>query len=356
MSDQIHIIEPTLAGVTGHCFSFIQSLCLAAGNQPITVWCDKDAEITLPSNVQIKRYFKRRVRRIQLFVLYAQLLRQPGRIFVSTAGRTDMVLLRFASLRQIALGKVILYVHWFNNSPAKESQLKQLSHSLPNISIFAPTPSVCEQFTKAGFRDVRLVPYPITSVADTVRWSDTFKGLLYAGAARYDKGFVQVVDVLEELDKAEKNIPVRLQTSSQHYGKQDQRILDALKRLDNIAYPGLTRYEASLSEDEYKKLFQNAICLQLYNQNDFSDRISGVTLDALSRGCPIITLSGTWIARMVSEFKAGIVLETANVDNILAAMHHIKDNYVDYSKSAAQAGNVLQQRNNADYLFRELLV
>ncbi|MDD2500542.1 MAG: hypothetical protein PHN92_06960 [Geobacter sp.] len=351
----IHIIEPTLNGTTGHCYSFVQSICQAAGAYPVTVWCDHRAQVAFPPAVTLQRHFKRRIRRLQALWLYARLLRQPGLIFVATAGRTDLLLLELAALRMIPAGKVVLYVHWFNPSPSKYAYLQRLARRQPNLSIFAPTSTVCEPFRRAGFHDVRLVPYPITAVTETVAPADRFEGLLFAGAARYDKGFVHVVDLVERLAAVGEPLTVRIQTSGQHYDKQDPRITAALERLERIAYNGVVRYDASLAEDEYRRLFRGTICLQLYAQQDFADRISGVTLDALSQGCPILTLEGTWIARVVAEFEAGLVLATATPDTVLAAVQRIRSDYRGYSERAVRAGQALQQRNSAALLIQELI-
>jgi len=55
---------------------------------------------------------------------------------------------------------------------------------------------------------------------------------------------------------------------------------------------------------DYSALFRGRSGLQLYSRSDFADRISGVTLDALSHGSPIVTLPRDWMA-LVDEFGAG---------------------------------------------------
>src|SRR5712664_2870166 len=112
MTTPLHIVEPTLADSTGHCFSFLDSLCRVAGDYPITVWCARGSGVSFHGNVAVKEFFYRRIR-----------LQQPGRLFVSTAGRFDLILLDLASRHAIAPGKAFMYVHWLRASPAKERQL-----------------------------------------------------------------------------------------------------------------------------------------------------------------------------------------------------------------------------------------
>jgi hypothetical protein len=357
MTMPLHIIEPTLEGEAGHCFSFVNSLCSAAGDHPITVWCGRRAFVSFPAGVHIKRLFYRRLRRIQAWWLYRTLLKQPGRIFVATGGRTDLVLLHLAASGSIPADKVYLYVHWFRTSPAKRRQLEKLAARQPGITIFAPTASVCEEFRAAGFGHTRHVPYPITPLASPVpsEGSRGFSHVLFAGAARHDKGFSDVVTFVELLAATGRCIPVSLQTSAQNYDKIDEATSTGLSRLERLDYPHLRRYADTLEQGDYRALFNGAICLQLYSRQDFADRISGVTLDALSMGSPVVTLAGTWIARVVSEFDAGLVLESPAPEAVLAAVTRIMANYEQYCRHALEAGRELQKRNSAAVLFRELM-
>lgn len=356
MRETLHIVEPTLEGEAGHCYSFVASLCQTAGNYPLTVWCGRKAKLRLPLGIGIKRLFFRRLRRLQSLWLYHTLLRQPGRIFVSTAGRTDLILLDLASRGMIAPGKVFLYIHWFRSSSRKCRQLKKLADRQPGIIILTPTATVFDEFRAAGFSNTRHVPYPITHLKpdDISKGPLEFRHLLFAGAARRDKGFSGVVDLIALLAHTGQSIPVSLQTSAAHYAKFDESTMRDLARLDTIVYPFLNRYAETLRHDEYRNSFHGAICLQLYSQQDFADRISGVTLDAFSSGCPVVTLSGTWMARIVAEFDAGAVIETPDPEVVLNAVRRIMDRYEYYCANALTGGRELQKRNSAEYLFHEL--
>ncbi|MFA7061411.1 MAG: hypothetical protein WC156_11410 [Pedobacter sp.] len=357
MAENLNIIEPTLTSEAGHCYSFISSLAHAANSTQLTLWCDRSADITLAANVQTKRYFLRKIRRLQSLWLYRKLLGTPERIFISTASRTDLILLDIASSGRIAANKVYVYIHWFKPSQRKLIQLAKLARRQPEIVIFTPTDSVGKEFECAGFKHVRLVPYPITPLNNNISESGShaFKYLLFAGAARQDKGFSAVVDLVQLLESKGTAIPVTLQTSAEHYEKYDEVTRSDIGRLERCDYLHVKRVSETLPQDSYLDLFAGAICLQLYSQKDFADRISGVTLDALSMGSPVVTLSGTWIARVVSEFDAGLVLESSAPDRVLDAVTRIMSHYEQYRSRALEAGRELQKRNSAEFLFRELM-
>lgn len=353
----LHIVEPTLVDSTGHCFSFLDSLCRAAGDYPITVWGAHESGVSFPGNVTVERFFHRRIRRLQAWWLYRALLRRPGRLFISTAGRSDLVLLDLASRDAIVPGKVLLYVHWFRASPAKERQLAKLAARQPEITILASTESVCAVFRAAGFRHTQHVPYPVSPITEApmLNASQTFRHVLFAGAARRDKGFAEVVSFVDLLSRTNRNIPVSLQTSTQHYDKADKSIAASLERLETIEYPFLRRYYSTLGYADYSALFRGAICLQLYSRSDFADRISGITLDALSHGSPIVALSGTWMARVVEEFGAGLVVEEPTPDVLLDAVIKLMTSYEHYHRRAWEAGREVQKRHDANLLFRAVI-
>ncbi|QEM67230.1 glycosyltransferase family 4 protein [Geobacter sp. FeAm09] len=356
MAERLHIIEPTLTGEAGHCFSFISSLINAAGDEPLTVWCGRSAQVAFPETVRVNRFFMRKIRRLQALWLYRKLLKGRERIFVTTAGRTDLMLLDLAATGQIAPGRVYVYIHWFRPSRDKRAQLEKLARRQPEIVVLAPTASVCEELRAVGFSHTRLAPYPITpcETGDRPGADQRFSHLLFAGAAREDKGFPAVVDLVEMLQARGADIPITLQTSAEHYDKYDDATRQAIGRLEGCAYPHVRRVAETLSQADYQRLFAGAICLQLYSQKDFRDRISGVTLDALTNGSPVITLADTWMARIVARYDAGLVIDAGTPEHVYRAVMQVLESYGRYRDNALKAGRELQMNNDAAHLLREL--
>jgi hypothetical protein len=355
--ETINIIEPTLVTETGHCYSFLSSLCKVSKERPLCLWVNRNAGVTFAGkNVQVKRYFYSKIRRFQCYGLYKKLLAAQGKLFISTAGALDLALLNWASRGKISRGKVYLYFHWLNTSDKKLTYLKIIAQKQPNIIILGPTPLVVNTFKEAGFDNARIVPYPISEQTQNNKEKHSdFTGLLYAGAARQDKGISNVVDLVEYMSELGLQIPFRLQNSPDYRGKYDAITKAEIQRLEKIQYPYLRLFPETLKPDEYSDLFVGAICIQLYSAALFSDRISGVTLDALSAGTPIVTTAETWIARMVERFDAGIIIDNINPEKTLSAIQEIIAEYPRYSKNAYTAGLILKQENSAEFLFNTLV-
>ncbi len=177
----------------------------------------------------------------------------------------------------------------------------------------------------------------------------TFRRLLYAGAARQDKGFRQVVNFIEYLASRDARIPVTIQVSADHYGKYDAATREDLIRLRKIDYPSLELAAETLSPENYAALFPGSICLQLYDRADFRDRVSGVTLDALAHGSPIVATAGSWMAHFVEAFSAGIAIDQPTPENLHGAVTQIIDGYPMFSDRAFNAGQA-QARKSWDVL------
>lgn len=356
--EALNVVEPTLSTPAGHCYSFLKSLVDASGDKvPFKIWANRHASVTWQGGqIVMRRYFYRSVRRLQAYFLYRKLLRQDNKLFIATAGRADLLALHWAARGVIPPRKAYLYFHWFNPSASKMRSLKKMAVRQPDLVIMGPTPSVVNAFRESGFRDVRVVPYPITPrQIEHIAESATFRHVLYAGAARADKGFSYVIDYIEYLENNKAKIPVVVQTSAEHFGKYDAGTLADIARLQASHYPYLTLKTEVLSEAEYADLYKGAIAIQLYRQADFADRISGVTLDAFSAGCPVVVTAGTWMARMVQRFDAGGVTENMSPDAVNDIVTKLIAEYPRVHANALNGGAALQQENSAGALYQTLV-
>ena len=345
MNAAIHVVEPTLESYSGHCYSLVASFFRAAADRQITLWAGKGAErIDFGPRVTVLPYFSRRFRLFQSLVLFRRLLRGPFPLFVTTARRADLTLLNLAAGKQIAENRVFLYFHWVRETPGKLQSLRRIAARQPNLVILGTTPSVVDVFRRCGFAHVTLLPYPPTQARRSGA-AMSFRHLLYAGAARQDKGFRKVVDFVEFLARRKETIPVTIQVSADHYGKYDAATREDITRLRASGYAPLELAAETRSPEDYAAQFPGSICLQLYDRADFRDRVSGVTLDALAHGCPIIASAGTWMAKMIEPFGAGVAIEESTPENLYRAVTKIIEGYAAFRDRAFQAAEAQTQKS-----------
>lgn len=338
MKADIRVVEPTLADYSGHCHSLVTSLCGAAIGRRVDLWAGSgSAGMDFGEKVVVHPYFRRRIRLAQAFFLYRRLLRQAFPIVITTARRGDLQMLGWAAGGQIPPNRVFLYFHWFRDTPARRRFLARIAARQPNLVILGTTNSVVEIFRRCGFRRVVLSPYPPTPIANA-GLATQFRQLLFAGAARQDKGFRQIVDFVELLAGKSENIPVTIQLSADHYGKYDSATREDISRLKAIGYPFLVLKPETMPPAEYAALFPGSICLQPYDPLEFRDRVSGVTLDAIAGGCPVVATEGTWIGDLIAPHSAGVVVGDRSGEALYRAVKTIIGDYSRYREGAQSAG------------------
>ena len=275
---------------------------------------------------------------------------------MSTASATDLTLIQLAAPGELPPHKVALFFHWIRPSDSRRRRMQRVARRQPNLTVLGATPEIVGRLEEAGFAHARLVPYPVVTRARPATGPARFRHLLFAGAARRDKGFRRVVDLVERLAAADDEIPVVVQTSARHYGKLDPAVASDLERLAGLAYPGLQAYPNTLESGAYLELFHGAICLQPYQRAEFAGRVSAVTVDALASGCPVITTAGTWMAECVEELEAGIVLDDPSGSALHAAARQLIGAYERYSANARKAAEVIGQRHSGAHLLAAVLV
>ncbi len=355
MPEPIHVVEPTLIDEAGHCHSFLGAVCGAAPDQVFHVWAGREVEALygdLPQ-VTLHPHFVRSLRRFQAVLLYRQLLRRPGRILVPTAGATDLLAIDFAVRGKVPPGRASFFFHWIRPTKSKRARLGLAAKRQPHLTVLGATQEIVDILGEAGFERSRLVPYPVSTRARPPEGPAEFRYLLFAGAARRDKGFARVVDLVALLQESGEAVPVAVQTSARHYGKTD--VEEDVERLYQLQYPALQTHPQTLSSSAYFRLFHGAICLQPYDRQEFAGRVSAVTVDALASGAPIITTAGTWMGQTVERLDAGIALEDLSAAALHAAAQAVIDQYERYSANARKAAEVIHEEHSGAHLLRAVL-
>lgn len=362
---KLHIVEPTLNSDAGHCMSLVRALSAAAesaGCPQITVWGGRTATASgLSNKVSLEKHFVRRWRRFQALALYRRLLRQPGRILVSTAGSADLVSLDWAArscgVHPMPKNKVTLFVHWLNVKPGKARLFSAIASRQPGIQILAPTASVVDFFSNCGFT-AKQVAYPLDTASPEVTppaSPKAFRHILVPGAARMDKGFGHIVDLVLAMHEHQLTLPIIVQTSMEHGHQKDQTLVDAIARLRTSGYPYLTMQDEAMDHATYRALFDGAIVLQPYRAHDFKDRVSGVTLDAFQAGAPIVVTEDTWMSRLVQQHKAGVATSDLSATGLLGALTPILNNHEEFAQRAVAASTVIRAEHSAKGLIEAVV-
>lgn len=336
----LNLIEPTLHDQTGHSYGYVLSLINANHdfNFDIQVWLDRRGKNLLQNTPsKAHAYFFRPLRQLQKLFLYFKLLKCTGTIFISTTELWDLKILAFYSRYLTPKAKIVLHFHQFKQTASKLAALQAIAPLAKNFTILTPTDRLTSIFKTNGF-NCKTVPCPVFSAPRAVNNSTAkFNKILYAGAARRDKGFPTVVNLLQHFRTQQNNTTFEIQVSAPNSQRYDDATQQALQLLQTIPNDNLILHQATLNQSQYLELFNNSICLLLYDKHDYSDKFSGVALDAFYAGCPIITAKNTWMGDIAEKYQAGIALDNYDNDSIQQAVGTIIDNYTQYHNNAKKA-------------------
>jgi glycosyltransferase involved in cell wall biosynthesis len=353
MSDSqrpVHIIEPTLEGVSGHALNVVKSLCVAGAGLPFHLWVGRGAVLPDLDGIvrEVHPYFRRRLRKLQAYLLYRRLLRQSGRIVVTTAGALDLHALDWAAGTSIPARKVFLYFHQVRRlGTRKLERFKRLAAKQPNLTVMGTTAAIEQIFRDCGFANTATLSLPPGIDAEAFSAVPVpFRQLLYAGAARGDKGFGAVVDLVAHLAAIGATVPVAVQTCGDHYGRHDPATRAHLDRLHRIGYPALVLLPDPLMPKEYAALFPGGISLQPYQRGEYASKMSAITLDSFSAGCPVVTVTGTSMAALVRRFDAGAVVDDPNPAALWQACRALLADYPRYRDHARRGGEQIRRENS----------
>lgn len=341
----IQIVEPTLASDAGHCAAIFGSLYRVAPDLPYRLWVDRNANApsVQATTATLQRYFVRPLRKLQAMPLYWRLLRGADPLYVPTATYTELAAVNLLAPGILAPDRVFLYFHKWRASTQRQAAAARIAQRQPNLHLLGASHAISDHLRAAGFVRVDTV-VPINAEAMASANSGIFRHVLFAGAARADKGFTHVVDLVTLAAARGESLPFAVQTSGDHYGRHDDKTRADLARLRALAYEGLHTIDATPDRTAYAALFAGAICLQPYDRAEYAEKTSSVTFDALMAGAPIVTLSGTPMAQWVEDFGAGLVVDDAAPQTLLAAVTRIRDNYAAYAACAREAGGALDPK------------
>jgi hypothetical protein len=360
----LHIVEPTLSNEAGHCMSLVRAMTGAAqqaGCSDTTVWAGRSMALqpwTAPAKLQA--HFERGWRRLQALALYRKLLQAPGRVLVATAGSADLISLDWAARslgQRIASKKVSVFVHWLKIKSGKAKLFEAIARRHPGLQVLAPTEGVVQFFKQCGFH-AQLVAYPLDASCSTQperTEAARFKHLLVPGAARMDKGFGHIVELVEAMQQRHLDWPIVVQTSLEHKHDKDPDLMAALQRLRASRYKGLQMRDEALNRSSYRALFDGAIVIQPYRAADFLDRVSGVTLDALNAGAPVVVTDGTWMSRLVQRHQAGVAAADLSPDGLIHAIEIVLADHVGFAARAQVAAAQVQSEHSARALMDAVL-
>ena len=187
---------------------------------------------------------------------------------------------------------------------------------------------------------------------DTSEGSASFSHVLLAGPLRINKGLDAVARLLERWSQSSGRLPIRMHTTPKRgvrHGRREQILLD---RIVAAGCPGVEFRPDPEDRCGYIGQFRGAITLVAYDPKVFADQVSGVSLDAILSGSPIVATEGMLAAELVREFGCGELVRFGDAEQLDVAIMRIATNWKHYSRAAEVAGAVIRDRHSPRHFFR----
>lgn len=346
------VIEPNLRNPSGHYAEFVRALGMRADETAIDVFAHPDADELLDSMPNVRPCIDEpRVGRP--FAEWRTIQRAVGEetpfLVLTSDGRHAAAVSMAAAMSRRAPEHACLYFHWIpiglQDSLLHRASVLARRHALA----IAPTEAIARALREGRWRRVECMPYPAIGPEHPPE-PVPFARLLVAGAARMNKGLDLIAGLANRWAREGRSIPLFVQVSKKHALKHGRREVALVESLLASGYGGLVTDDHAPDRDGYTARFRGALVLAPYERERFADAVSGVVLDALLHGAPVIATRGTWPGLQVERFGAGVTIEERTPEALSAAIDQVLGDWPAYAARASSAARILAREHDPRHL------
>ncbi|MGE5189699.1 MAG: glycosyltransferase [Gemmatimonadota bacterium] len=246
-----------------------------------------------------------------------------------------------------------LYFHWIERRPLRLAMLRAATRARRHALAVASTEGIANAMRAFGWRRVVHAPYPALP-PDAPPAPVPFARVLMAGAARMNKGLDLVAALAQRWAGTGRTTPLFVQASMKHAARHGRREAAAVQALLSSGCPGLVADAGAPDRAGYTGRFRGALVIAPYERDHFAEAVSGVVLDALLHGAPVVATAGTWPGRQVERLGAGVLLRERTVDALESAIDAVQRDWDAYSARACAAARIVAAEHDPANLLRVL--
>ncbi len=351
----LRIIEPNMSGHSGHYAELVRAI--AAGSQGVFAKLEVCADERAGNLVQGDPLIRLRApaggETEYRWLGHALESGEPFLVLTAKAAHAAM-LSWLARGQPERLRNARLFFHWQERGAVNRALMAAAFSVRANTVAIAPTEATASYLRRCGWARVRHVPYPMIA-PELPAEATPFRHLLMAGAARANKGLALVAGLAERMAARGEATTLLVQTTAKRTsGRRGVKEEALLQRLQMSGAPGLHTSDRALDSAGYGERFNGAMVLAPYDPKHFADNVSGVVLDALLRGAPVVASANSWPGRMVERFRAGAVFSPHTAEALDAAVHSVLDDWTNACERSRVAARVLAEEHDPAQLVRVL--
>lgn len=354
--NNILIIEPNLRNPSGHYAEFVRAVGTRITNETLEVYAHPDADVMLQEmpGVQLCTKEPRTGQPLAEWRTIAQAVKSRTPFLVLTSdGRHSAAVAISAMLNTCQPDNANLFFHRAPSTVRDRFLIPFAAQAKSHALAIAPTEIVATALRDSGWQRVVCIPYPALGAVAPPQ-PVPFSHLLMAGAARLNKGLDIITELAMQWTKERRTIPLFVQVSKKHAAKHGHREAGVVETLLASGYAGLVTDETPPGRAEYLKRFSGALVLAPYAREQFASQVSGIVLDALLHGAPVIATKGTWPGDQVERFGAGITIVERTPAALVTAIDMVMADWSTYTKQACTAAEILAKEHDPQHLLNLL--
>jgi glycosyltransferase involved in cell wall biosynthesis len=363
------LIDNSLKDFTGHHFEYVRSIATEFRNREIEVHVLAHSK-ALPDFDRFfptERVFRRShydwpcgLRKIGFFVnlwilnrsFYADLNKA-----LHSKAKTDWLLFApnvnhqelFAwaywlrRLPQVAHPQVRLFMRWSyyqEEIPAESARITfvakaalRLLERFPSVRLVTDSTRLADEYARLTRLPIDVLPIPHTAVQTSAAASTGTPTAVFLGGARSEKGF----DVLVEAARQLRNDPIRLIVQCPLDDPADGAAAAARAELDGLEGNTVRLIREQLDSNQYYQLLDAAdIVVIPYREKNYRARTSGILVEALAAGKPVVVTKGTWMADQVLPSVVGLTFDDGNAGDLRRAILELASSLDEYRRRACK--------------------
>ena len=172
------------------------------------------------------------------------------------------------------------------------------------------------------------------------------------GNARDEKGFLEILESIRILHETGRNTAFEFVLQANDAQPDVQAAIDGFAALK---VPGVTLISEALnSEDYYETLLSADLVLLPYWHSIYEARTSGVFLEAVAAGKPVVCTDDTWMSDQLQLAGAAVLCRDRDAHDLARAIVEARENYELLIEQARRTRPDYLARHNAERLVKEL--
>jgi glycosyltransferase involved in cell wall biosynthesis len=238
-----------------------------------------------------------------------------------------------------------------------------LSRQPKNVHLYTDSERLTREFLAAGAQRVGTLPVPIHVFDDATAANDDVMRVAFLGSSRVEKGYCELARLIRKLPRetSRGRIVAMVQVTTD---SPDPRIREATRNLEELSRqlpPGaleLLQSPAPMAT-YYGWLRRSSIVALPYLSKKYNASTSGIFVEAVSFGLPVIVPADSWMADVVEEAAGGDNLSigriVADVDEVPRAVAEIASDLPRYREAVRSFASRWRRTHNAAECVKRLL-